>query len=91
MDTVAAIENFYLFFQGILLFQVLFFGVLFLLTRRKEIFYYSLMTFVTSVYFFLNAPDTFFNIDEIIIFNAAWYSYINFALLLSMMLLYLTS
>ncbi len=47
------------------------------------------MTFVTSVYFFLNAPDTFFNIDEIIIFNAAWYSYINFALLLSMMLLYL--
>ena len=73
MDTVAAIENFYLFFQGILMFQVLFFGALFLLTRRKEILYYSLMIFVTCVYFFLNAPDTFFNIDDNIVFNATWY------------------
>jgi len=89
MDIVAAIENFYLFFQGILMFQVLFFGALFLLTRRKEILYYSLMIFVTCVYFFLNAPDTFFNIDDNIVFNATWYSYINFALLLGMMLVYL--
>lgn len=47
------------------------------------------MIFTTTLYFFLNAPDTFFNIEPVLIFESSWYPYVNFAMLLSLMLLYL--
>lgn len=89
MPPANIIEIFYQFFQGILLFQVIFFGVLYILTKRKELIIYCCMIFVTSIYFFLNAPDTFFNLQADLIFETIWYPYVNFALLLSLMALYL--
>ncbi len=47
------------------------------------------MILITSIYFFLNAPDTFFHLPPETIFDSWWYPYVNFALLLSVMLLYL--
>jgi len=83
------IEKFYLFFQGAMLFQVLFFGMVYLITKRKDVLYYSLLNFVSAGYFFLNAPDTFFGIEETIVFDSPLYRYVNFAILLSMILVYL--
>lgn len=75
-------EKFYLFFQGILIFQVLFFSALYYITKRKEIIYYSLFIFFNAVYFFINAPFTFFHIPDEVIFEKAWYENTNVALLL---------
>lgn len=72
-----AIELFYLFFQGILTFQVIVFTILYLITRRKDILYYSLFLFFAAIYFFINAPYTFFGIEEDIVWNSAWYDYVN--------------
>lgn len=83
------IEKFYLFFQGIMLFQVAFFAMLYVLTKRKEVLYYAVLNFVTSIYFMLNAPSTFFNVAEEIVFNSTWYLYLNFALILLMVYWYL--
>jgi signal transduction histidine kinase len=83
------IEKFYLFFQGIIMFQVAFFAMIYLLTKRREILFYTVLNFVTSIYFMLNAPFTFFNIAEEVIFNSTWYLYINFALILLMVYWYL--
>ena len=89
MITAKSIEFFYLLFEGIMLFQVVFFGMVYLISRRRDVLYYSLLNLVSAAYFFLNAPDTFLGIDENIIFDSPVYLYSNFALFLSMMLLYL--
>jgi signal transduction histidine kinase len=73
----AAIEMFYLFFQGVLTFQVIFFGVLYFIVRRKDLLYYSLFLFFAATYFFINAPHTFFGISEDAVWNSAWYDYFN--------------
>ena len=73
----AAIEMFYLFFQGVLTFQSIFFGVLYFIVRRKDLLYYSLFLFFAAAYFFINAPNTFFGIPEEIVWNSTWYDYIN--------------
>jgi signal transduction histidine kinase len=83
------IEKFYQFFEGILLFQSLFFGMAHIITKRRDVLYYSLLNFVTAVYFFLNAPDTFLGIDPNIVFNSTIYLFVNFALLLSLIFVYL--
>jgi signal transduction histidine kinase len=83
------IENFYLYFQGILLFQVGFFGMIYFINKKRDTLIYSLLNLVTSIYFYLNATDTFFKIDVEIIFNSPYYIYLNFALFLAMMYLYL--
>jgi signal transduction histidine kinase len=72
-----AIELFYLFFQGVLTFQVLVFGVLYFITRRKDLLYYSLFLFSAAAYFFINAPYTFFGIPEETVWNSRWYDYVN--------------
>jgi hypothetical protein len=71
------IEIFYLLFQGALVFQVLFFGVLYFITGKKDILYYSLFLFFAAVYFFVNAPYTFFGIPEETIWASAWYDHVN--------------
>ncbi len=83
------IDNFYLYFQGIVLFQVAFFGMLFLITRRKEILYYCLFIFCSSLYFFINAPYTFFRIEEYPFFDTSLYLHSNILLLLSGSFFYL--
>jgi signal transduction histidine kinase len=71
------LETFYLFFQGILIFQVLIFVILYFVTGRKDLIYYSLFLFFAAVYFFINAPLTFFGIPENTVWNSNWYDYTN--------------
>jgi signal transduction histidine kinase len=84
-----ALEIFYLFFQGVLTFQVLFFGVVYFITRRKDILYYSLFLFFAAAYFFINAPYTFFGIPEDDVWNAEWYDYFNTPVIIIENLFYL--
>ncbi len=84
-----AIEDFYFFFQGVLIFQVIVFFALFLITAKKDIFYYSLFLFFAAVYFFINAPYTFFNIPEATVWNAAWYHYFNIPVIIAENLFYI--
>lgn len=88
--TEVIIEKFYLFFQGILLFQVIFFGTIYIINKRKDTLLYCLMIFVTLLYFFLNAAELFFNIEENYVYSLPSYLYLNFAIFLLMMLLYAT-
>lgn len=88
MSASRAIELFYLFFEGIMLFQVAFFGMVYLTTKRTDAIYYALLNLVGAAYFFLNAPDTFLGIDEDIVFNAPGYPYANFAILMAMIFMY---
>lgn len=83
------IELFYLFFEGIMIFQVMFFGMIYFLSRRKDVLYYSLLNLFGAAYFFLNAPDTFLGIDENIVFDSPLYLYVNFAIFLAMIFSYL--
>ncbi|CAN5554256.1 hypothetical protein BH10BAC2_BH10BAC2_40820 [soil metagenome] len=84
-----AIETFYLFFQGILIFQVLVFTALYFFTKRKELLYYSLFLFFAAVYFFINAPYTFFGIPEDVVWNSNWYEKVNDAIIIIQNLFYL--
>ena len=72
-----ALEIFYLFFQGILVFQVLIFLFLHFITLKKDILYYSLFLLFATVYFFVNAPYTFFGIPEETVWASAWYDHFN--------------
>jgi len=72
-----ALETFCLLFQGILLFQALIFVVLYFVTKRKDILYYSLFLFFSAAYFFINAPYTFFGIPEDNVWNSDWYEDVN--------------
>jgi signal transduction histidine kinase len=83
------IEKFYQFFEGFMIFQALFFGMIFFVSKRKDVLIYALLNLITATYFFLNAPYTFMGIDENIVFNSPLYLYINFAILLCMQLTYL--
>ncbi len=83
------IEKFYQFFEGFMIFQALFFGMIFFVSKRKDVLIYALLNLITATYFFLNAPDTFMGIDENIVFNSPLYLYVNFAILLCMQLTYL--
>lgn len=83
------IEIFYLLFQGVLVFQVVFFGILYFTTRKKDMLYYSLFLFFAAVYFFVNAPYTFFGIPEENVWASAWYDHINTPLIIVENLFYL--
>ncbi len=71
------IELFYLFFQGILIFQAFVFVVIYFITHKKDILYYSLFLFAAAAYFFINAPYTFFNVPEETVWKSIWYEYVN--------------
>lgn len=71
------LEKFYLLFQGVILFQSFFLGILFLIYRKKDILFYAVYLCLQSIYFFWNAPNTFFNLDDTIVFNSPIYLYIN--------------
>ncbi|MEO6252145.1 MAG: sensor histidine kinase [Ferruginibacter sp.] len=84
-----AIEKFYLFFQGVLVFQAFFLGILFVITRRKDILYYSLFLMLSAVYFFLNAPNTYFGLNDDSVFNSALYLQGNIPLIIITNLFYI--
>jgi signal transduction histidine kinase len=84
-----ALEVFYLLFQGVLVFQVVVFGVLYFVTRRKDLLYYSLFLFFAAAYFFVNAPYTFFGIPEDLVWNSVWYDHVNTPLIIAENLFYL--
>ncbi len=89
MFTSPSIELFYLFFQGVLLFQAFFLGMLFFITKRKDILNYAVFLLLSAVYFFLNAPNTFFGLDDDSIFNSALYRYGNIPLIIITNLFYI--
>lgn len=83
MNAAKAIELFYLFFQGVIIFQVLIFFVLYWITRKNDILYYTLFLFFAAAYFFLNAPYTFFGISEDAVFESRFYEYMNIPLVIA--------
>lgn len=76
------LNKFYLFFQGVIVFQTLFFIALFFITKRKDIFYYGLFLLINTIYFFWNAPFTFFNVSDDEVFNSNLYQYSNIPLVI---------
>jgi len=87
--TSKSIELFYVFFQGILVFQSFFLGILFVITRRKDILYYSIFLLLSAVYFFLNAPNTFFGLNDEVVFNSTIYRQGNIPLIVITNLFYI--
>jgi signal transduction histidine kinase len=83
------VEKFYLFFQGVLVFQTLFLGILYLVTRKKDILFYSTYLLAQAVYFFWNAPNTFFGADDNAVFTSSFYLYANTPLIIVTNLLYI--
>jgi len=83
------IEQFYIFFQGILLFQAFFLLILYFITNRKDVFCYTIFLFLSVAYFFLNAPYTFFGINEEGFFNTALYRNTNIPLIIITNLFYI--
>lgn len=83
-----AIALFYLLFEGVMLFQVIFFGMVYLISRRKDTLFYSLLNLFTALYLGLNAPDTILGINENLVFDSPIYLYLNFALFLLMFITY---
>ncbi len=82
-------EKFYFFFQGIMFFQVAFFAMVYFISGKKDVLYYTLLNLITGIYFLLNSPNLFLGIDERIVFSSTIYLYINFLLFLSMVFVYL--
>ena len=67
-----AIEQFYKLFQGALVFQCIYMAILFGITKRKDAIIYSMYLLLLVIYFFVNAPFTFFNINDDIVFEYQW-------------------
>jgi signal transduction histidine kinase len=84
-----AIELFYLFFQGILVFQSLVFGFLYFTSKRKELLYYFLFLLFAAIYFFVNAPYTFFGIPEQQVWDSTWYDVLNIPIIITENIFYL--
>lgn len=82
-------DKFYLFFQGILVFQTIFLFFLYAITKKSDLLFYAGYLFLTSAYFFLNAPHTFFNLTDEVVFNSTLYTYFNIPLIICTQLLYL--
>jgi len=85
---MSGIKLFYLFFEGAMLFQVIFFGMVYFISGRKDTLYYSLLNLFGATYFSVNAPGLFFGIDYHIVFNSPVYLYGNFAVILLLFLTY---
>ncbi len=71
------IEQLYKLFQGALVFQCIYMAILFGFTKRKDALIYSIYLLLQAIYFFWNAPYTFFNINDDIVFDSHIYIYLN--------------
>lgn len=83
------IELFYIFFQGVVLFQALIFGVIYFIARKKDILFYGLFLLAVAAYFFINAPYTFFGIPEETVWDSVWYDYVNTPVIIGVNFFYL--
>jgi len=72
-----------------LIFQTLFMGIVYLITFKKDIFYYSAYLLAQIIYFFWNAPNTFFGINDNLVFDSPFYLYANTPLIIITHLLYI--
>lgn len=84
-----AIEKFYFFFQGVIVFQAFFLLILYFMTKRKDVFFYSIFLFFSAAYFLLNAPNTFFGLNDEIVFGSDLYRYWNIPLIIISNLFYI--
>jgi signal transduction histidine kinase len=82
------IETFYLFFEGVLLFQAAFFYTAYFILKRKDVIYYASMNFVAAIYFLFYESRIFFGIDPEIDPESSLYKNISFGLLLGLFTLY---
>ena len=82
------IDLFYVFFQGIVIFQALIFAVIYMLTLKKDVLFYSLFLCSIAAYFFINAPYTFFGIPEEDVWHSRWYGYLNTPVIIVANILY---
>jgi len=87
--TSPSIELFYIFFQGILLFQALVFFAIYFIAAQKDILFYSLFLSTAAAYFFINAPYIFFGISEEEVWSSTWYDFINTPVIIVINLFYL--
>jgi signal transduction histidine kinase len=71
---------FYYFFQGILLFQVVFLFAFYANTRIKESLYFGLFLFFTGCNFFISTPELFYNSTNEIALNSWWFKLFNIPL-----------
>ncbi len=75
------IEQFYRFFQGVMVFQTIYLAILYGITRRKDMLVYSIYLLFQAIYFFWNAPFIFFNIDDEVVFGSFVYHHGNMPLI----------
>lgn len=83
------IERFYLFFQGVLVFQTIYLAILYGITKRKDMLVYSIYLLLQAIYFFWNAPNTFFNINDNEVFGSFIYHHGNMPLITIINLVYI--
>ena len=84
-----SIEQFYKLFQGALVFQCIFLLFLYTTARKKDIFFYCIYLLLLAIYFFWNAPNTFFNLNDEEIFDSPFYLYANTPLVIITHLAYI--
>jgi signal transduction histidine kinase len=68
---------FYIFFQGIILFQLVVFIYLYKMSKRAELLYYSFFLFLIALNFFISDPSTFGWGEDDVILNSYWYKLLN--------------
>ena len=79
---------FYIFFQGIILFQFIVFLYLFFMSKRRELLFYSIFLLLISVNFFISDPSTFgWGKDEVVL-NSFWYKLVNTPIVILANILY---
>ncbi|MES2774619.1 MAG: ATP-binding protein [Bacteroidota bacterium] len=83
------LNMFYLFFQGLLVFQTFFLLILYLVVRKDDILFYCLFLLLSTVYFFLNAPNTFFGLNDDVVFDSTLYRYLNIPIIILANLFYI--
>lgn len=74
---------FYLFFQGILFFQVLFLFAFYFIVKTKDSLYFGLFLFFTGCNFFISAPEIFYNSTDAISLNSWWFKLLNTPLVMT--------
>jgi signal transduction histidine kinase len=68
---------FYIFFQGIILFQFAVFLYLYRMSKRRELLFYSIFLFLIALNFFIADPSTFGWGDDETVLNSDWFKLVN--------------
>lgn len=68
---------FYIFFQGIILFQFTVFVYLYYISKRRELIFYSAFLFLIALNFFIADPSTFGWGDDETVLNSNWFKLVN--------------